>query len=113
MGDKFQAVFATGSQNGSYISMSSKPEITAGEWTHLATTITPENVIRLYLNGKLVVEKPLGDNMRYASWTGTISIGNYGILGNLFAGELTGLRWWSRAATPEEISTSAAIQPDK
>lgn len=111
VGDKFQAVFSFGTVEGKWVTAASTGVLTPGEWTHLAGVASPEGKAVLYVNGKAVDEKPWEGTIRYSSWFPAVSIGNYGKMANLYAGDLTGLRWWTRAATAEEIA--AACQDNR
>ncbi len=102
-GDNFQAIFGCGDDSKGYTQLLSKPEIVAEQWAHVAATISPDGHARLYVNGNLAEDKVMGGKINFTSWYPAISIGNYGKMGSLYAGDLTGLRWWSRAATEEEI----------
>lgn len=110
-GEKFQALFGCANQEGKYVTLAPQLLIPAGQWTHLAGVIAADGTVTLYVNGKAADSKPLGGKIKYYSWYPAISVGNYGKMGNLYAGDLTRLRWWARAATAEEIAAAAAQKP--
>jgi hypothetical protein len=112
-GNQFQAQFMCTNQDDQRVVLVSPAVLSAGQWAHLAATVTRDNVMRLYVNGALVDEKPLGGRIKYASWYPALSIGNGAKRGHLFTGDLTGLRWWNRAATEAEIVAAAATAPAK
>ncbi len=110
-GEKFQVLFGCGNQEGKYVTLAPQVTVPAGQWTHLAGVIAPDGTMTLYVDGKAVDSKPLGGKVKYSSWFPAISVGNYGKMGSLYAGDLTGLRWWARAATAEEIAAAAVQKP--
>jgi len=111
VGDKFQAILGCLDVAGGSLQLISQPTIAGGRWTHLATTVGADGLVRLYVDGQPVAEKALDAKLKLYAWEPTITIGAYGTPSNLFAGELTGVRLWSRVATPEEIAAEAARSP--
>ncbi len=92
--------------------LSSPPVVTADLWTHVAATIGTDNLARLYVNGQAVAEKTLSGSIQFGGYWAMISVGTYGKLyGRPYTGDLAGIRWWSRAATPEELAAAAQKRP--
>jgi len=89
--------------------LTSKPIVAAARWSHVAATIGADNVARLYVNGQAAGEKALEGKITFSSHYQMISIGTYGkSYGHPYWGEMAEIRWWSRAATAEEIAAAAA-----
>ena len=112
-GDKFAVYLSCGNLSNQYVQTVSQAVIPPGQWTHLAGSITSDGLARIYVGGKAVAEKPLGGKIKFSSWYNAISVGNYGNGGDVFAGDLAGIRWRSRAADDAEIVAAAAAGPNK
>jgi len=105
--EKFTLTFAL-NLDGKYLSLVSAPLIPAGAWSHIAATLTADGHARIYVNGKMVKEQQTTGKLTWSNYTPNISIGTYGVrYAPSYVGELANIRWWSRAATDEEIAGAA------
>lgn len=94
---------------GTVLTLTSDPLIPANAWTHVAGSLTAEGNARLYINGKLVKEQQHTGKLTYSNYTPAITIGCYGMRWQpSYVGDMTDIRWWSRAASDTEIATAAA-----
>ena len=67
----------------------------------MAAVVASDGLARVFINGKAVAEKPVGGQLRFDYRYSAIGFGN------AFIGNLSDLRWWSRAATDTEIAARA------
>jgi hypothetical protein len=94
--------------DGKAVRLSTNPLVKAGQWSHVAATVGADGVMRLYVNGKEEATSTITGKIAYTAYWTMISIGMYGKqYGYPYAGDLAELRWWSRAATAEEMATAA------
>ena len=101
--DKFTLTFQVNLANN-FLTLTTAPLIPAAAWTHVAGTLTPDGKVRVYVNGKLVKEQVATGKLVYQNYAPAISIGTYGLRDQpSYVGEMANIRWWSRAATEEEL----------
>ncbi len=90
------------------LQLTTDPIIPAGVWTHVAGSLTADGKARIYVNGKLVKEQQTTGKLMYINFCTSVSIGTYGLRWQpSFVGEMANIRWWSRAATDEELAAAA------
>jgi hypothetical protein len=108
-GDSFALELSCHNLSTQQVQVVSAGIIPPGQWTHVAGSVTSDGVARLYVNGKAVAEKPFGGKIQFiVVWSQITKIGD---LFSGYTGDLTGLRWWSRAATDAEVAAAAAVAP--
>ncbi len=107
--DHFTLLLSATPSGQNSVTVNSAPNIPAGEWTHVAGVIA-NGKARLYINGQPSGEKPLLGNIAYGG--PAVTIGTYGQFYSLsYTGDMTGIRWWNRAATDQELAVAAAEKP--
>jgi hypothetical protein len=94
--------------NGKGGNVVTKPLIKAGQWSHVAATIAPDGTTRLYVNGVEAAKGVIPGKLTFAATYRFITLGTYGKqYGNVYTGDMTNIRWWTREATPAEIAAAA------
>jgi hypothetical protein len=94
---------------GKWETVTSGPLVPADAWSHVAGVID-NGKARVYVNGKQAAEKALADGkLTFTHYSPVISIGTYNWLSSpSYQGDMAEIRWWSRAATADELAATAA-----
>ncbi len=84
----------------------------ACQWSHVAATVSADGVARLFVNGNEEATGTFTGKLAYTAYWKMVSVGMYGKqYGYPYSGDLAELRWWSRAATAEEMMAAAKQAP--
>jgi len=110
--EKFSLNLMATPSKGRRVVATSPALIPANEWTHVAATLMTNGSIRLYVNGKQVLDTPFEGMLSSSANHHYISLGVMGkFYGYPYHGDMANLRWWARAATDEEIAAAVAQRP--
>ncbi len=100
-----QTVIATVRMSNGIINLQSSTIPNINSWHHFALTVTPNDSIRLYVNGNSVASAPTTASTIVGSWS-SFYIGHSGTTGINFIGDIDELRIWSVARTQAQILAS-------
>ena len=100
-----QTVIATVRMSNGIINLQSPTIPNINSWHHFALTVTPNDSIRLYINGNFVASAVTSASTIVGSWN-SFYIGYSGTTGINFIGDIDELRIWSVARTQAQILAS-------
>lgn len=102
-----QTVIATVRMSNGIINLQSPAIPNINSWHHFALTVTPNDSIRLYVNGNFAASAVTTASTIVGSWN-SFYIGHSGTTGINFIGDIDELRIWSVARTQAQILASMA-----
>ncbi len=100
-----QTVIATVRMSNGIINLQSPTIPNINSWHHFALTVTPNDSIRLYINGNIAATAVTTASTIVGSWN-SFYIGHSGTTGINFIGDIDELRIWSVSRTPAQILAS-------